>query len=248
MSDYYNRNNGRKKRSRREKIGFYTAFSICLIAVSMAIYSTYNTMSVPQKATNPQTETTQAQQVNQVVTGVTETLAEPKLDSTIPKVTAVSQEETTQPSTSEASENALETMLSTDLSLTYPLKSNNILREFSKESVYFKTPNVWKPHLGVDFAGELGDDVCAMADGAVTKVSEDKMYGKTIEISVNDAVCIYSGLGDISVSEGDSVNSGDKIGTVGSVPYEASDKNHIHVAVKVNGNYADPLSFIGNNN
>ena len=80
MSDYYNRNNGRKKRSRREKIGFYTAFSICLIAVSMAIYSTYNTMSVPQKATNPQTETTQAQQVNQVVTGVTETLAEPKLD------------------------------------------------------------------------------------------------------------------------------------------------------------------------
>ena len=64
---------------------------------------------------------------------------------------------------------------------------------------------------------------------------------------MNDAVCIYSGLGDISVSEGDSVNSVDKIGTVGPVPYEASDKNHIHVAVKVNGNYADPLSFIGNN-
>ena len=243
MSDYYNRNRGRKKRSRREKIGFYTAFSICLIAVSMAIYSTYNT----QKATQPQTETTQAQQVNQVVTGVKETLAEPKLDSTIPKVTAVSQEDTTQTSTTEPSEDALETMLSTDLTLTYPLKSNNILREFSKESVYFKTPNVWKPHLGVDFAGELGDDVCAMADGAVTKVSEDRMYGKTVEISVNDAVCIYSGLGDISVSEGDSVTTGDKIGTVGSVPYEASDKNHIHIAVKVNGNYADPLSFIGNN-
>ena len=86
-----------------------------------------------------------------------------------------------------------------------------------------------------------------MADGAVTKVSEDRMYGKTVEISVNDAVCIYSGLGEISVSEGDSVTTGDKIGTVGSVPYEASDKNHIHIAVKVNGNYADPLSFIGNN-
>ena len=113
--------------------------------------------------------------------------------------------------------------------------------------MYFKTPNVWKPHLGVDFAGELGDDVCAMAGGAVTKVSEDRMYGKTVEISANDAVCIYSGLGDISVSEGDSVTTGDKIGTVGSVPYEANDKNHIHVAVKVNGNYADPLSFIGNN-
>ena len=34
MSDYYN--NRKKKRSRREKIGFYTACSICLIAVCMA--------------------------------------------------------------------------------------------------------------------------------------------------------------------------------------------------------------------
>ena len=73
--------------------------------------------------------------MNQIVTGVRETLAEPKLDSTIPKVTAVSQEDTTQTSTTEPSEDALETMLSTDLTLTYPLKSNNILREFSKESV-----------------------------------------------------------------------------------------------------------------
>ena len=40
MSDYYN--NRKKKRSRREKIGFYTACSICLIAVCMAVYSTYN--------------------------------------------------------------------------------------------------------------------------------------------------------------------------------------------------------------
>ena len=43
MSDYYN--NRKKKRSRREKIGFYTACSICLIAVCMAVYSTYNTLS-----------------------------------------------------------------------------------------------------------------------------------------------------------------------------------------------------------
>lgn len=247
MSDYYNRNNRRKKRSRREKIGFYTAFSICLIAVCMAVYSTYNTISVPGKTTEEQTETTKAQQVNQVVTGVVETVPEPKLDSTIPQITAISETQT-QPTTAKGSDDALETMLSTDLTLTYPLKSNNIIREFSKESMYFKTLNVWKPHLGVDFAGELGDDVCAMSEGAVTKVYDDKMYGKTIEISVNDAVCIYSGLGDINVKESDSVESGEKIGTVGAVPFEASDKSHIHIAVKINGSYADPLSFIGNNN
>ena len=248
MSDYYNRNSRRKKRSRREKIGFYTAFSICLIAVCMAVYSTYNTLSIP--TTENKTETTQAQQVNQVVTGVVETQDEPEFVPTIPQVTVIS-ETATQPQTTEPDEksrdDALETMLSTDLSLTYPLKSANVLREYSTDSVYFKTLNVWKPHLGVDFAGELGDEVTAMAGGAVTKVTEDKMYGKTVEIAVNDAVCIYSGLGKIEVEEGDSVETGEKIGVIGTVPFEASDANHIHIAVKVNGNYADPLSFIGNN-
>ena len=43
------------------------------------------------------------------------------------------------------------------------------------------------------------------------------------------------------------MEQGDVIGAVGSVPVEASDGAHLHVAVKVNGNYADPLNFIGNN-
>lgn len=248
MSDYYKRNRNNKKRSRREKIGFYTAFSICLIAVSMAIYSTYNTMSVPSDSKQQATQPSTVQQVNQEVTGVEETLAEPKIDTTVEKVTVVSETETTEPQTDAVSQDALETMLSTDLSLTYPLSSNNIIREFSKESVYFKTPNVWKPHLGVDFAGEIGDDICAMSDGAVTKVSEDKMYGKTVEISIGNAVCIYSGLSKIDVEKGDSVEAGEKIGSIGAVPYEADDESHIHIAVKISGNYADPLSFIGNNN
>ena len=38
----------------------------------------------------------------------------------------------------------------------------------------------------------------------------------------------------------------DKIGVVGTVPFEASDNNHIHVEVKVNGTHADPISFINN--
>ena len=73
MSYYYNKNNRRKKRSRREKIGFYTAFSICLVAVCMAVYSTYNTISNPSGIKNEQEATTQALQVNEYVTGVTET-------------------------------------------------------------------------------------------------------------------------------------------------------------------------------
>lgn len=102
--------------------------------------------------------------------------------------------------------------------------------------------------MGTDFAGKTGDEVTAMCDGTVTKIYEDKMYGNTVEISTNNSVCIYSGLSDICVSEGDSVSTGDSIGVIGEVPFEASDEPHIHIAVKVDGEYADPLSFIGNNN
>lgn len=248
MSEYNNRKYRRKRRSRNEKIGFYTALSICLIAICMAVYSTYNTLSNSDVTTLPQ-EATEIRQVNEAVTGVQETIAVPTLNVEIPTVLSDESviEETVAPSTADNSMTALQTMLSTDLTLTYPLKSNNVIREYNEKSVYFKTLNVWKPHKAVDFAGELGDDVCSMSDGAVTKVYEDKMYGKTVEISINDAVCIYSGLGSVNVEEGDSVEAGAKIGVIGTVPFEASDENHIHVQVKVNGNYADPLSFIGNN-
>ena len=40
MSRYYNNN----QKSRRERIGFYTALTICLIAICMAVYSTYSSV------------------------------------------------------------------------------------------------------------------------------------------------------------------------------------------------------------
>lgn len=250
MSDYYNKNSRRKKRSRREKIGFYAAFSICLLAVCMAVYSTYNTISNPSNSKNEQEVTTQALQVNEYVTGVTETPVSEISEITEPPVT-ISSDEVTQTIPTEkpesATDDALKTMLSTDLTLSKPVKSGNVIRQFSKESTYYKTLNVWKPHMAVDFEAELGDDVLSMTGGTVTDIKDDKMYGKTVELAVNDVVCIYSGLGSVDVAKGDNVKTGDKIGTVGAVPFEASDSNHIHVAIRVDGKYADPLSFIGNN-
>ena len=247
MSDHYYRRNNGKRRGRREKAGFYTAALICLVAVGMAVYSTYNTISAP-KATNIETPT-QARPVNEFIQGVTDTVPAPRLDTTVPQ--PVEQPETTTAAHSTVpaatGENeALRTMLSTELSLTYPIKNCGVIRQFSKESTYFKTLNVWRPHNGADFSGELGDSVFSMCDGTVTKIHDDKLYGKTVEISRNEAVCVYSGLGSVEVKAGKNVKSGDKIGTVGTVPFEADDKNHIHVSVRINEVYADPMSFIDN--
>ncbi len=259
MSKHYS-GERRKRKNRREKIGFYTAFSICLIAVCMAVYSTYNTVTNSANQKIPQSSS--AKQVNQPVTGVPGTIPEPTIgfnhksesgESELPTELAQYDEpttagETTAPAKEKTtySDDALQTMLSADISLNFPVNGGNVLREYSKDSVYYKTLNVWKPHTGVDFAAELGDDVLSMSDGEVTKVYDDKLMGKTVEVSVNNVVCVYRGLGDISVSKGSAVKKGDKIGAVGTVPFEASDKNHIHVEVMVNGTNADPISFINN--
>ena len=245
----------KRKRSRRENIGFYAALSVCLIAVCMAVYSTYNTVVNPtgDKLT---TMPTQAQQVNKPVTGIRETFpeitteepTEPPTENeitTLPTIVAEKEPPTTE-TTTKSSNPALQTMLAADLHLKQPLANAQIIREYSQESVYFKTLNVWKPHLGVDYAGKLGDKVSAMTGGEVTKVTDDKLFGKTVEVSVNNAVCVYSGLGSVAVKQGDRLDPGDEIGTVGSVPFEACDEPHIHIAVKINGTYADPLNFIGN--
>ena len=45
MSRYYSNT----QKSRRERIGFYTALAICLVAVCMAVYSTYSTVTDVKK-------------------------------------------------------------------------------------------------------------------------------------------------------------------------------------------------------
>lgn len=247
------------QKSRREKIGFYTALSICLLAICMAVYSTYSTMTEPKKTAPASTAETGVVVVNEPVTR--ETLPMPTFGvraHTEPPVTEppVTEPSATQPpATDEAAadsargrDDALETMLAADVSLTLPTKSGHVLREYTRDSVYNKTLNTWRPHTGVDFDGELGEEVVSMLSGEVTKIYDDKLLGKTVEITVNNVTLCYSGMGGVSVNQGDKVERGDKIGSIGVVPMEASDPNHIHVAVKVNGTTADPFSFINNEN
>lgn len=269
MYEKNKKHNSKTKHKTYEKIGFYTALSICVIAIGMAVFSTYTTVLSAKTNTLSQIETTTyVQQVNENVSGIVETestnnYSTPEIYSTYNSDSNIitpsnSTNEVTEFSTKETeisnqtqnpnsnSKTALQTMLSTEISLKYPLNQRKIIREYSEKTVYFKTLNTWKSHLGIDFAGDIGEDVVAMSGGAVTKVYDDKLFGKTVEISNGNTVVIYSGLNNILVKNGDTITTGEKIGVVGAVPFEVDQENHIHISVKIDGEYADPLSFIGN--
>lgn len=242
--------NQKPPRSKREKAGFYAALSVCIIAVGMAAYSTYTSLS---GYFDDDSESSLA--VERVVTGVTEsetetesieeteTEAEPTTAETEP----TKQETETDETAPKETKTALETMLSVNTSLSFPLDNAKVIQEYSEDSVYNKTLNQWDAHPGVDFQCAKGDNVYSMGDGKVTRVYDDDMLGKTVVVKSSTYTSYYSGLGDnVKAQKGSAVKTGDVLGTADTVPSEALEGNHIHIAVKVDGQYVDPLSLLNN--
>ncbi len=136
-------------------------------------------------------------------------------------------------------------MLTVDTNLVYPLDKIKIIKPYSEEAVYNQTLNEWEAHTGVDFACNEGDSIYAMGDGEVVKVYDDDFMGKTMVVKSATYTAYYCGLKDINANKGDTVKQGDTIATAENVPAEFMDDNHIHIAIKVGGQYVDPIELIG---
>ncbi len=238
----------KSRRSRKERIGFFTALSICIVAVGMAAYSTYTSLTGIFDG-----DTAETVAVNKVVTGVTEKVTE-KVKKTEPKETET---ETEKPSETEddyeeetepkETKTALQTMVSVNSTLSYPLDKRKVIKEYSEETVYNKTLNQWQAHTGVDFACEKDDNVYSMGDGEVKRIYKDDLLGRTVIVKAPTYTAYYSGLSEnVKVEKGSTVKSGDVIATAGEVPCEELDESHVHIAVKVNGQFTDPLALINN--
>ena len=99
-------------------------------------------------------------------------------------------------------------------------------------------------HKGVDFAGNLGSDVVAVAAGIVTWAGERSGYGKLIEVNHGDGyVTRYAHNQRALVSVGETVKRGEPIALMGSTGHSTGP--HVHFEVLHNGRQVDPLSFIG---
>ncbi len=126
--------------------------------------------------------------------------------------------------------------------------NGEILNKFSGDKpVKSKTMGDWRLHTGIDIACDKGTSVKASGKGTVKNVYTDDMWGTTVEISHEDGrTTIYSSLSDKTfVKKGDSVESGQMIGTVeNSAQIELSEEMHLHFAVKNGDKYEDPQKVI----
>ncbi|GMQ89383.1 MAG: M23 family metallopeptidase [Gammaproteobacteria bacterium] len=98
-------------------------------------------------------------------------------------------------------------------------------------------------HKGVDFAGKLGSDVVATAEGVVTWAGKRYGYGQLVEINHGNGYSTrYGHCQQILVAVGDKVEPGQKIALMGSSG--RSTGPHVHYEVLKNGRQVDPTRYV----
>jgi murein DD-endopeptidase MepM/ murein hydrolase activator NlpD len=98
-------------------------------------------------------------------------------------------------------------------------------------------------HRGVDFAGAPGTPVLAAADGTVVVADTLQIRGNAVIIDHGWGVyTLYAHQNELYVSPGDTVVSGQVIGTIGSTGRITGP--HLHWEVWLNGVNVDPFQWI----
>lgn len=130
---------------------------------------------------------------------------------------------------------------------TWPVKGE-VLRSWSVEKLnYDRTMGDWRTHDGVDIAAAAGTQVMAPAGGTVSDLYQDDLMGTTVVILHADGVMsTCSNLAQVPTVEiGDTVRTGDVIGSVGtSAIAESEEVSHLHLSMTRNGVSVDPLEYL----
>lgn len=224
-----------QKKGKNNSKGFYIALGVCLIAIGVAAWTTYD--SVVNYA-SPGENTSSTAPTNNTVSGVF--VSEAPSSTVSSHVSAPSSSASSVAPSSKAPAKKASAKVWT---YSYPV-GKDVLQKFSEDPVYCKTTQDWRAHTGVDFSAKEGDPVKAIADGKVEKTYVDDKYGSTTVIRHGDVEAWYCGLKDTKVKAGENVTSGQEIGTVGTVPLETSEASHLHLMIKQDGGYVDPLSIL----
>lgn len=134
-----------------------------------------------------------------------------------------------------------------DPEFSMPLEGE-VVRSFAKDSlIYSQTLQEWITHLGIDIKAARTTVVKAAEGGTVTAIKNDPRYGLTVVIEhVNGFKTVYSNLLTTEfVSEGEKVEKGQTIGTVGnSASFEIVDEPHLHFEILKDDIQVDPNIYL----
>ena len=134
-----------------------------------------------------------------------------------------------------------------ELSFIKPV-DGEIVKEYAKDNlIYSETLKEWVTHLGIDIQAEKTTVVKAAETGTIKTIKNDPRYGLTIVIEHEDGFqTVYSNLLTSEfVVEGEKVEKGQSIGTVGNTAvFEIADEAHLHFEILKDSIQVDPNIYI----
>ena len=204
--------------------GYYIALILCATAIGISGYLYYrNADNKPQTAKDVAVIATEEQQaavgtqpISDKPTSSTPEVSEP-VKVTKPMITAA------------------------------PVKGQTVAAYAMDALGYNPTTRDWRTHNGIDIAADAGTQVCAAAAGTVYTIFEDDTMGTTVVLRHEGGyVTCYASLDEeVAVSIGDSVDVGQKLGTVGTTALlEGAIGEHVHFSVSCNDEPVDPAQFL----
>ncbi len=94
-------------------------------------------------------------------------------------------------------------------------------------------------HTGVDIAADNGDDIRAAYCGKVIETGKSEAYGNYVYLSHGDGVLtFYAHCSKLYVSQGEIVDNGQTIASVGSTGWSTGP--HLHFGIKIDGIWYNP--------
>ncbi len=104
-------------------------------------------------------------------------------------------------------------------------------------------PRWGRMHTGLDIDGYTGQPIVAAKEGVVVMASYYSGYGNCVIIDHGGGYAtLYAHMNELRVSQGERVEQGDVVGTVGATGNVTGD--HLHFEVRVNGDPVDPMPYL----
>ena len=134
-----------------------------------------------------------------------------------------------------------------ELSFEKPI-DGEIVKEYAKDNlIYSNTLQEWTTHLGIDIKADKTTVVKSAEAGKVKSIKNDPRYGLTIVIEHDNGYqTVYSNLlSSEFVVEGEKVEKGQSIGTVGNTAaFETADEAHLHFEILKDSIQVDPNIYL----
>ncbi|WP_424475184.1 peptidoglycan DD-metalloendopeptidase family protein [Oceanobacillus kimchii] len=106
--------------------------------------------------------------------------------------------------------------------------------------------NRYYQSTGVDIAAANAEtfEVLAAISGTVEEVKEDPLLGNVVVLAHDEDIkTYYASLEEVSVSAGDNLTQGDKLGTAGKNIFGKDNGTHVHFEIRKSGTELNPESY-----